>query len=135
MANKEIKIIIVSGPVIIEKNQVLLVQHGDKNIWKFPGGRLENYHFADWNKSLEETARREAKEEMGINIEIIKPLKPMFIPRPDHRNEYVILIHWLAKRIGEIKPGSDIDKWEWLPIDNLPKNIAPNIKLVLENIN
>jgi len=129
------KIIIASGPVIIEDGKVLLNQHGDKDMWKFPGGRLENYDFADWTQSLEETAKREVMEEMGIEIEIIKPLKPMFVPRPGHDNEYVVLIHFLAKRIGEITPGADIEKWDWLPIDNLPNNIAPNIKPVIENIN
>jgi len=129
----EPKIIIASGPVIIEDNKVLLNQHGDKNMWKFPGGRLENFEFDNWNESLEETARREVKEEMGIKIEIIKPLKPMFIPRPGHDNEYVVLIHFLAKRIGEITPGEDIEKWDWIEIDQLPPNVTPNVKAILSS--
>ena len=31
------KIIIVSGPVIIENNKVLLNKHGEDNFWKFCG--------------------------------------------------------------------------------------------------
>ncbi len=128
------KIIIASGPVIIENNTVLLNQHGDKNMWKFPGGRLENFEFDDWNESLEETARREVKEEMGINIKIIKPLKTMCVPRPNHDDEYVVLVHFLAERIGEIIPGEDIEKWDWLDINNLPDNCAPNVKVVLGSL-
>ena len=128
------KIIIASGPVIIENNKILLNQHDDKDMWKFPGGRLENFVFENWDNSLEETARREVKEEMGIEIEIIKPLKTMCVPRPGHENEYVILVHYLAKRIGEITPGDDIEKWDWLDINNLPDNCAPNIKVVLESV-
>ena len=128
------KIIIASGPVIIENNKVLLNQHGDKDMWKFPGGRLENFEFDDWNESLEETARREVKEEMGIDIKIIKPLKTMCIPRPGHDNEYVVLVHYLAERVGEITPGTDIEKWDWIDINNLPDNCGPNIKIVLESI-
>ena len=28
----------------------------------------------------------------------------------------VILVHYLAKRIGEVKPGKDIREWKWLDI-------------------
>lgn len=37
------KIIIASGPVIVENNKVLLNQHGDTEFWKFCGGQVENY--------------------------------------------------------------------------------------------
>ncbi len=130
----EQKIIIASGPVIIEDNKVLLNQHSDKNMWKFPGGRLESLDFDNNKDALEETARREVKEEMGIDIKIIKPLKTMCIPRPGHDDEYVVLVHYLAERIGEIKPGDDIEKWDWVDINNLPENCGPNIKTVLESI-
>ncbi|MBI5732327.1 MAG: NUDIX domain-containing protein [Candidatus Magasanikbacteria bacterium] len=76
---------------------------------------------------------RKIKEEMGIDIEILRPLKPMVIKRPD--GSVVILIHFLAKRIGEIKTEPDILNWGWFPIDALPENCAPNIKQVLEEIN
>ena len=60
------KIIIASGPVIIENDKVLLNQHGDTTFWKFCGGRVEDYE-----TDLIENARREVKEEMGIGIEIL----------------------------------------------------------------
>jgi len=60
------KIIIASGPVIIENNKVLLNQHGDTTFWKFCGGQVENME-----ESLMNAAKREAKEEMGIDIQIL----------------------------------------------------------------
>ena len=60
------KIIIASGPVIVENNKVLLNQHGDTTFWKFCGGRVENFE-----TDLIENAQREVKEEMGIDIEIL----------------------------------------------------------------
>ncbi len=134
MTNTNPKIIIASGPVIIENNKVLLNQHGDNNLWKFPGGKLESFDFDDWSEALEQTAKREVKEEMGIEIKIIKPLKPMIIPRPDHKNEYVVLIHYLAEKIGDITLGEDIDDWNWFPLDDLPEGCAPNIQSVLDSI-
>ncbi len=47
------KIIIASGPVIVENSKVLLNQHGDTDFWKFCGGKVENYE-AD----LMESAKR-----------------------------------------------------------------------------
>jgi len=134
MSSIKPKIIIVSGPVIIEHNKVLLNQHGNVKHWKFPGGKLEKFDFTDWNEALEETARREVKEEMGIDIKIIRPLKPMVVPHPEHNDEYVVLIHFLAERIGKISPGADIDVWNWFPLDKLPDNLAPNITPILNSI-
>ncbi|MEK7125577.1 MAG: NUDIX domain-containing protein [Patescibacteria group bacterium] len=119
--------IIASGPVIIEDNKVLLNQHGEDNFWKFPGGQVE-----DFSVSLEDNAKREVKEEMGIEIEIIRPLKPLLVQKPS--GEVIVLIHFLAKRLGEITPGADIREWNWFAIDNLPDNLAPNIKPVLESL-
>ncbi len=119
--------IIASGPVIIEDNRVLLNQHGEDSFWKFPGGTVE-----DFTVSLEDNAKREAKEELGIDIQIIRPLKPLLVQKPS--GEVVVLIHFLAKRIGEITPGADIREWNWFDVKNLPENLAPNIKPVLDSI-
>jgi len=116
--------IIASGPVIIEAGKVLLNKHGDDGYWKFVGGKVENFDI-----TLEEVAKREVMEEMGLEIDIIRPIKPMMINFPD---KTVILIHYLAKRIGEIKPGSDILEWDWFDVHNLPLDSAPNIEPVIE---
>ena len=55
------KIIIASGPVIVENDKVLLNKHGDTKFYKFCGGRVE-----DLSTSLIDNAKREVKEEMGI---------------------------------------------------------------------
>jgi ADP-ribose pyrophosphatase YjhB (NUDIX family) len=124
--------IIVAGPVIVEDSKVLLVKHGDDKFWKFPGGRLEDFDFQTKDDVLEETCRREVKEEMGIEIEIVRSLLPMLIRKDDDTN--VILLHYLAKRVGEIAAGDDIAEWKWVDIDNLPNDIAPNIKVVINEL-
>ncbi|NQT49481.1 NUDIX hydrolase [Candidatus Kuenenbacteria bacterium] len=124
--------IIASGPVIIENNKVLLNKHGDDGFWKFVGGRVEDFDFEDELNSFETACRREVKEEMGIEVEIIKPLKPMMIQKPDDPNTWVVLIHYLSKRTGEIQPGEEIIKWDWFDIDDLPHDCAPNIKPVID---
>lgn len=118
------KIIIVSGPVIVEDNKVLLNQHGDDNFWKFCGGRVEDY-----NMDLIANAKREVKEEMDIDVEILNNEPFIIFTRKEAPEDAVdvILVHFLAKRVGEIKPGDDIREWGWFELDNLPENLAPNI--------
>jgi ADP-ribose pyrophosphatase YjhB (NUDIX family) len=121
--------IIASGPVIIENNKVLLTREYKPDgisPWMFPGGEVENF-----DTSLEETCRREVKEEMGIKIEIIKPLKPIMLNTGER---VIILIHFLANRIGDIIPGKEIAEWAWHDINNLPDNCAPNIYEVIKNL-
>lgn len=123
------KIIIASGPVIVENNQVLLNQHGDTDFWKFCGGRTQD------NESLIETAERRAKEEMGITIEIIDftPFITHTLKETADGKIDVILVHFLARRIDEIHPGIEIREWSWHAINNLPINLAPNIRPALAN--
>jgi len=114
------KIIIASGPVIVENRKVLLVKHGRDDFWKFCGGKVE-----DFGIDLIENAKREVKEEMGIDIEVVNP-EPftMHIKKED---KDIILVHFLAERRGEIQPGEDIREWKWLDINNLPDDIGPSI--------
>ena len=118
------KIIIASGPVIVEDGKVLLNKHGDTPFWKFCGGKVEDYE-----TDLTENARREVKEEMGIDIKILneEPFITFTRKEIEEGKIDVILVHFLAERIGEINPGEDIREWDWLPIDNLPDDLAPNI--------
>lgn len=126
-----VETIMASGPVIIEDGKVLLNKEkkGEKiSPWFFPGGEVEEFDI-----TLEEACIREAKEEMGINVHIIKPLRPILIPRPEQPDQLVILIHFLAKRSGEITPGDNVVDWAWHDIHNLPDDCAPNVSLVIND--
>lgn len=125
------KIIIASGPVIVEDNKVLLDKHGETEFWKFCGGTVAE------KESLLETAQREAKEELGIDLEVIdnNPFIMSIKKEADGKILDVILVHYLAKRIGEIKPGDDIREWKWLDIAKLPSDLAPNIRPALKYFN
>ena len=124
------KIIIASGLVIVENNKVLLNKHGDTPFWKFCGGRVENYEV-----NLIDNAKREVKEEMGIDIKILdkEPFITFARKKPADGAIDILLVHFLAKRIGEIKPGEDINKWDWLDINNLPEDLGPNILPALKH--
>lgn len=122
------KSIIASGPVIIEGNKVLLNKETKTEgitPWMFPGGEVE-----DFDSSLEDACRREVKEELGIDLEIIRPLKPVLLKKD---GRVIVLIHYLARRIGDVKPGPEVADWGWHDIHNLPKDCAPNVYQVIND--
>ncbi|PIR75792.1 MAG: hypothetical protein CO030_01255 [Candidatus Magasanikbacteria bacterium CG_4_9_14_0_2_um_filter_42_11] len=125
--------IIAVGPIIIENGKVLLNRErksdGEESpYFMLPGGTME-----DFDMPLEEVARREAKEEIGVDIEIVKPLRTLLVKRPG-KETYAILVHYLAKRIGEIVPGPQTIEWDWYDIQNLPENCAPNVVEIIEDV-
>lgn len=115
------KIIIASGPVIVEDGKVLLNRHGDDSFWKFCGGRVE-----DEELNLLETARREFSEEMGAEFELLDPA-PFFFHTTKNGAD-VILVHFLARRSSEIKPGPETRESGWFGLEELAAmELAPNI--------
>jgi 8-oxo-dGTP pyrophosphatase MutT (NUDIX family) len=124
------KIIIASGPVIVENGKVLLNKHGDTAFWKFCGGRVEDY-----DESLIANAEREVKEEMGIGIKILDENPFFFFTRKKTADGLidVILVHFFAERVGEIIPGEDIREWAWHDLNNLPVDLGPNILPALKH--
>ncbi len=123
-------IIIASGPVIVEDGKVLVNKHGDTSFWKFCGGRVE-----DFDQTLWEAAQREAKEEVGVDLELLDPTPFMMhtTKQTDQGQIDVILVHFLARRVGETKPGPDIREIAWLDMDALPDDIGPSILPALKH--
>lgn len=117
------KIIIASGPVIVKDGKVLLDIQGEDTFWKFCGGKVKE------NETLQQTAIRRAKEELGIDIKITNT-EPYFFHTTKEKDVEVfdvILAHFPADFSGEIMTGVEVRQWQWHDIDNLPEKIAPNI--------
>ncbi|MFA6429881.1 MAG: NUDIX domain-containing protein [Patescibacteria group bacterium] len=124
--------VIASGPVIVEDGKVLLNKHGEPPLkWKFCGGRVETMEH-----DLREAARREAREEIGVELELEdQPPFLMYTSKPSPEGTVdVLLVRWLAKRVGDIKPGEDIEEVKWLDLatiadqTDLSPNILPTLK-------
>ena len=122
------KIISVAGPVIIENGKVLLIKSKGKDTeesnWKFPGGKKE-----ESDVDFEATCRREAKEELDIDLEIKELLDTMEIKQKD---KIFNLIHYLAERKGEVNPQNEVSRWNWLDINDLPNDCESNVYKVID---
>lgn len=113
------KFIIVSGPVIIEDNKLLVNKDDKDNFYKLPGGRVEQ------GETLEETCHREILEENNSKIKIIKPLHPKVLwENPQTKEKMaIILISYQAKLLNkeEIKPIPPTQEIRWLDLKKIDK--------------
>lgn len=89
--------------VILYKNKLVLIKRRNepyKGKYALPGG------FVEVGERVEEAAIREAKEETGLEITLIKLLGVYSNPDRDPRG-HVISICYLAEGTGELKPSTD----------------------------
>jgi 8-oxo-dGTP diphosphatase len=100
--------------------------HGE-GTWTMPGGKLE------YQENFEEGAFREVLEETGIKL---KNIKIICINNDKNEHAHFITISMLSTDFeGEAKvmEPDEITEWRWFASKELPKNIYPPSKKVLEN--
>ena len=106
------------GILVFKDRKVLLGKrresHG-KGEYASPGGHLE------FNESIIDCAKRECREEAGIEIKNIKFLR--FSNMRKYGKHYVdigLIADWAGGDPTVLEP-SKMEKWNWYNLDNLPK--------------
>jgi 8-oxo-dGTP diphosphatase len=127
------RFIVASGPVIIENKKLLVIKGNKDDFYKIPGGTVEQ------GESLIDSCKREVKEEINADIEILAPLNPMIIYKnPQTAEEMtIVLIHYLAKLKNKekIKATSPVEEIKWLSIEDIRNKkyrVAPNIEFLIK---
>lgn len=98
----------------------------ERGTWEIPGGKV---HFGE---TLEDAARREAKEEYGIDIELLEqfPAQNHLIPA---EHQHWVPTCFLCKVTGSRKPRiMEPDKCDaigWYSFDKLPRPLSIITKL------
>lgn len=108
------------GCIILKDDKVLLIgarNDNDKLFWSFPKGHQEDC------ETDVETAIRETKEEIGLDVKIIdeNPIKTGHLVHGGTIYKEILL--FIAKPLnGEIKKQEDeVEKVEWVKIDEAGK--------------
>ena len=112
--------------VILFKNKLVLVKRnyppyeGD---FALPGG------FVEIGESTEKAASREAFEETGLSVEILKLIGVYSDPERDPRR-HTVSVCYLAKGDGDLKSGSDADAVELFELDSIPELAFDHNKMI-----
>lgn len=102
--------------IIVRKGQILLgKRRGEpfKGYWGTFGG------FVEWNETVEDTLRRETKEESGLDVTSSKLLGVYSNPARDPRG--TITVAYVVEVDGTPKAGDDIEDVKWFDLNALPK--------------
>jgi 8-oxo-dGTP diphosphatase len=109
------------GAVIVSSNRVLLVRRDSEPLrgeWSVPGGLLE------LGERLRDGARREAREETGLEVEpgeVIEVFDTILTDALGRTQYHYVLIDYLCRPIsGEERAGSDVSDVRWVTLAALP---------------
>jgi len=126
------------GVMILNNRRILLGRRHDdakkadselrgEGTWTMPGGKLE------FGEEFEQGAKREVLEETGM---ILKNSKVICVNNDKNEHAHFITIGILSTDFeGEprVMEPDEITEWRWFTSQELPKNIFPPSKNILEN--
>lgn len=123
------------GVMIENRNNEIILglrrgSHGEGE-WSFPGGHL------DFGETLEQTARREVREEVGLEIgkiELISVADEMRYLKSD--GKHYVNIGFCAEYLGGepvLREPDQCQEWRWFSLDNLPENLFEGTELSIRN--
>jgi len=108
------------GVLVFDKDRVLLVKRErdpGKGRWSIPGGLLEV------GEPLKEGARRETKEETGIDVEVddlLDVIDNIVADEQDKVSYHYVLIDYLGHKIGgTLVPDTDVKEAQWATLKEL----------------
>jgi len=111
------------GAIIINnRNEVLLLKRSsisrtEPSTWSRPGGQVE------YGENAEEAVKREIKEELGIDIEVVRFLE---MTQTIEDGKHWIALGFLARHVSGTPRNVEPDKHDevkWFPLSMLPENL------------
>jgi ADP-ribose pyrophosphatase YjhB (NUDIX family) len=94
--------------------------------WAIPGG------FVDYGETLEDAVIREAKEETGLDIKLVRQFHTYSEPKRDPRHHTVSTI-FIATASGTPVAADDALEVKIFTRENLPEEIAFDHRMILED--
>ena len=121
--------ILVKG-FVIKEDKLLIVRRSSKEEfnpeqWVLPGGHVEE------GEKIEEAVVREIKEEVGINIDVIKINSVWKFKAKEKELEFIGVTFLCSAKENSIKLNEEIGSYEWIDLTkqlpDLPKSIIKEI--------
>ncbi len=115
--------------VIDEKSRILLIRHGYRPGWHFPGGGVE------WNEPIGTAMERELFEETGVEITGKAKLHGVFCNFEKFPGDHIALYiveHWKQDKIPE--PNAEIKEIGFFYRDALPEQTVKAVRNRLAEI-
>jgi 8-oxo-dGTP pyrophosphatase MutT (NUDIX family) len=127
-------VLLVGAAVLIldEQNHLLMMKRSDIRCWGIPGGVMEPAERA------ENTARREAYEETNLEVEGMSLFgefsgPELYYKYPNGDEVYnVSIVYTSHDWRGRIKLNGEHSEWKWFAAREIPEDISPPIKPVIE---
>ena len=102
--------------MLIRDEKVLLVRHVYQDGWFMPGGGMKR------NETLEEAARRECREEVGVEMQKLE-LFGIFFNYAEWKSDHIVL--FLSEEFTMIdKKDSEIAEKRFFALDHLPESLG-----------
>ena len=117
------------GVVLDAENRVLLVRHGYRPGWFFPGGGVE------WNETIEIALARELEEEVGVTLTAAPLLHGIFANFASFPGDHIavfVVRHW--QRRGDYHKRGEIAEAGMFVAGDLPKRTDAGTKARLDEI-
>lgn len=118
--------------------KLLLVKQKDRNFWTPPSGEVEK------NETPIQAAVREAKEEIDLDIKLIRTLKPIVRWQSEYENAILVLFNFLCEiKKGKIRykktpePQYDVIAHRWMSLGDMAKRkikVAPNVLYLINEL-
>ncbi len=129
--NQRIAPLITVDIIIRYKGGIILVDRAHEPFgWSIPGG------FIDFGETVEQAARREAKEETNLDIDIERQFHVYSDPKRDPRGTHSITVVIIANGKGTVKAGDDAKDAQVFSMDQpLPKMQFDHNKILQDYMN
>lgn len=117
------------------RNELLMLKRNDNGCWGVPGGAMEI------GESLEDTVKRETKEEIGLAINDFELFgvysgKELYYRYPNGAEVYNVSVVYIARNISttiEVNP-DEHNEYGYFDLNSLPAEISPPIKPIIRDL-